>query len=1055
MSTSLSGSIPNKQNYVAIAVATNQGPFLADPDFPNVTDLGSSNPDPSTVYVATTGTTAAITGATNATPIVITTSGSTAGLAGNTVSISGVEGNLAANGQWKITVLSPTTFSLNGSVGSGLYLVDGGTPTWTTSQILVTKNNGVTWSSTIRTPPLAANTLITDIVVDPTDRDHIYVITGGTGGGQGFVSASNAEVSGAQRVFESYDAGLIWTDISTGLPDLPAFTLALDSRNGNLYLGTVSGVYELAGGVITATNIWQKFGANLPNVAVTSLDLNQSLNLLTAGTYGRGVWQFYLDSATDNTGALRAASGSDIWTGPIILTGAATISAQGNPTLDNGVSAAQLTIQGGISDQAPGAIADTLSKVGQGDVVLASSNAYEGATLVEQGNLVVDNAGALGSSGTAGQQELFLTGAVAGSTAYTLSFAGSPLAGPFTYTGGNGLADAAMITAALDGLSTINPASTVSVVPNGTAGFLITFNGALAGSTKLVQAIITSGPGTTYSTEASGTVVASGSDVKLETSLNGEPIALYGNGGESSGHFTGALENVSTNNTYSGLITLEANATIGVDNKNTVLTVASKLGSAVVNAGGSGYAVNDILDIIGGNFLTQALLLVTSVGAGGAVTGVTVLQPGAYTALPSSPASVTDPLGVGVGATFGLTFSSGITDPGGAGYQFSLTKEAAGTLLLTTANSYEGGTFVNQGVLEIENNAALGAANSTTTVLDGAELQLQGPTFTGTTSTMNNTVTGLSSVAPLSLGTTVDGPGIPTGTFITGISAGPGPYSITLNNTPTSSGAVGLVFGLQVSAENLVLSGIGGVGGTGALENLGGTNTWGSAGNTILLTAEPGFSPQTTPSAAVAIGVVNAGDTLTLGSAIGEPLAQNQGLPATPTLPMSNALSKVGAGTLVLQQNDTYSGSTLVGAGTLDIQNSGALGTYKGNAVQRITTVDPGAADTFTLGFNGGQTAPLLFGSTAAQVETALEGATLFGPNTVQVGENTIYSGVSEVQTLTVSNMLPFTSEFTLTYNGDISTPIPYKGDRFRTQPPSRPPSSRSSTRFTRGARST
>jgi hypothetical protein len=62
---------------------------------------------------------------TNATPIVVTTG--VHGLAtGASVTITGVGGNTAANGSWSITVLSTTTFSLNGSVGNGTY-TSGGT----------------------------------------------------------------------------------------------------------------------------------------------------------------------------------------------------------------------------------------------------------------------------------------------------------------------------------------------------------------------------------------------------------------------------------------------------------------------------------------------------------------------------------------------------------------------------------------------------------------------------------------------------------------------------------------------------------------------------------------------------------------------------------------------------------------------------------------------------------------------------------------------------------------------------------------------------------------
>lgn len=66
----------------------------------------------------------AVTGATNASPIVVTTA--THGLStGNYVSITGVLGNTAANGTWVITVLSGTTFSLVGSAGNAAYTSGG------------------------------------------------------------------------------------------------------------------------------------------------------------------------------------------------------------------------------------------------------------------------------------------------------------------------------------------------------------------------------------------------------------------------------------------------------------------------------------------------------------------------------------------------------------------------------------------------------------------------------------------------------------------------------------------------------------------------------------------------------------------------------------------------------------------------------------------------------------------------------------------------------------------------------------------------------------------
>jgi hypothetical protein len=69
--------------------------------------------------------TGTLTNATNASPIVVTSTGH--GLTGKPrVTISGVVGNTAANGTFTITVIDANTFSLDGSTGNGAY-TSGGT----------------------------------------------------------------------------------------------------------------------------------------------------------------------------------------------------------------------------------------------------------------------------------------------------------------------------------------------------------------------------------------------------------------------------------------------------------------------------------------------------------------------------------------------------------------------------------------------------------------------------------------------------------------------------------------------------------------------------------------------------------------------------------------------------------------------------------------------------------------------------------------------------------------------------------------------------------------
>ena len=76
---------------------------------------------------------------------------------------------------------------------------------------------------------------------------------------------------------------------------------------------------------------------------------------------------------------------------------------------------------------------------------------------------------------------------------------------------------------------------------------------------------------------------------------------------------------------------------------------------AVIESGGSAYTVNDVLTVQGGTFTTAAQLTVTSIDGGGAVTGVSITNPGSYSVNPTNPVSVTG--GTGTGATFRLTLS--------------------------------------------------------------------------------------------------------------------------------------------------------------------------------------------------------------------------------------------------------------------------------------------------------------------------------------------------------------------------------------------------------------
>jgi hypothetical protein len=78
--------------------------------------------------------------------------------------------------------------------------------------------------------------------------------------------------------------------------------------------------------------------------------------------------------------------------------------------------------------------------------------------------------------------------------------------------------------------------------------------------------------------------------------------------------------------------------------------------SVAVNAAGTGYTAGDTLNVVGGLGQITTELTVTTVGGGGAITGVSISNAGQYAEIPTSPVSVTG--GSGSAATFDLTFDN-------------------------------------------------------------------------------------------------------------------------------------------------------------------------------------------------------------------------------------------------------------------------------------------------------------------------------------------------------------------------------------------------------------
>ena len=121
---------------------------------------------------------------------------------------------------------------------------------------------------------------ISSLEVKYGDSSTIYIVTAGTSG----------------RVYQGTITGadIVATEITGSLPEVPKLVIKHQNVHSEnpLYLGTALGVWRYD----DITNDWETFDNGLPNTAVRDLDINESNGILTAATYGRGIWQTNIDT---------------------------------------------------------------------------------------------------------------------------------------------------------------------------------------------------------------------------------------------------------------------------------------------------------------------------------------------------------------------------------------------------------------------------------------------------------------------------------------------------------------------------------------------------------------------------------------------------------------------------------------------------------------------------------------------------------------------------------------------------------------------------------------
>lgn len=127
-----------------------------------------------------------------------------------------------------------------------------------------------------------------------------------------------ADASTAIRtVYRSTDGGAHWSEIMSNLPHSPANSIVIDPQDANTaYVATDHGVYstrQVAGCGSSAANCWSVFGVGLPYAPITQLSAAPSTTspaVLVAATYGRGIWQIPLWTASTQLAAASAEPAS-------------------------------------------------------------------------------------------------------------------------------------------------------------------------------------------------------------------------------------------------------------------------------------------------------------------------------------------------------------------------------------------------------------------------------------------------------------------------------------------------------------------------------------------------------------------------------------------------------------------------------------------------------------------------------------------------------------------------------------------------------------------------
>ncbi|WP_043589733.1 autotransporter-associated beta strand repeat-containing protein [Geminisphaera colitermitum] len=438
-------------------------------------------------------------------------------------------------------------------------------------------------------------------------------------------------------------------------------------------------------------------------------------------------------SITGNTLTLSSAGGSKL-----ILSGAANVTIGSALTMGTdmevnvGADAGDLTIAGNITGSSR-----KLTKIGDGTLILAGTNSYSGGTTLESGLLRLTGTHSGAGNVIINGGTYKLEGTYSGAGNFTLNTGGAyELAGNHTGGGTFTLADGTKINvtddstfaAATTGAGTIdiNAGKTLSLSGSGkTIATAITGDGNLAktgtGAVTLTGANTYTG---TTTVEAGTLAMTNFAPINTSSSVtvnSGGTLSFTDNTTlDRSIYGTGsiAIANAKTLTLANANISDDITINPGITGGNTS-TIVSKTGAGeVILAGQSTYAGNTNvtagkLTLAAGSSNKSGTINISNGAelyiAGDASIGGNVTGAGAFNILDGSELTINNASNI----TFGKTID---------GVDVSLLKTGAGNLTLNTSNTYTGDTTIRAGTLTLTNITNI--ANPDRIRLEGGILSL-------------------------------------------------------------------------------------------------------------------------------------------------------------------------------------------------------------------------------------------------------------------------------------------------------------------------------------------